>query len=104
MYFIELRIELCLGAKMLKESEIECNKLNAFLPLPKDKIAQNEILAAMKTLNVKNAVLGLKRINDRYVDRHGQPVTFFSWVSGHPNKQAWTGKWKDHAHLSVGCL
>ena len=71
----------------MNEAEDECRALNAVLPLPRNEKENNDTVAAMKSVNVNNAILDIK-LNfplGKFVDFSGQPVTYTNWASQHPN-------------------
>ena len=69
----------------MNEAENECRALNAVLPLPRNEKENNDTVAAMKSVDVNNAILDIKLKSGQFVDFNGQPVTYTNWASQHPN-------------------
>ena len=69
----------------MNEAETECRALNAVLPLPRNEKENNDTVAAMKSVDVNNAILDIKLKSGQFVDFNGQPVTYTNWASQHPN-------------------
>ena len=69
----------------MNEAETECRALNAVLPLPRNEKENNDTVAAMKSVDVNNAILDIKLKSGQFVDFNGQPVEYTNWASQHPN-------------------
>ena len=96
----------------MDQAELECAKLNAKLPLPRNENENTDIFALSDALETSKFMIGANDllVEGEWKDVNDSLLNYFNWDSGAPNNYAnsqhWvnfvdSGKWNDESKSKI---